>query len=259
MRRELIVNDYFKLQADDPNPFSVELLNILYADGGDICAHSEKMLSQFGHPRKVLTIWPSPVSGIMNRNPRDSINPAPASSRYTSTFQLSQKKKSWESTASSSSVSRKKKTPFVLKTKLPPSMNLIKAFKQLLGPLSRRSASLSSFDDTETSETTESSEPSTPNVLDFLIGVCPEDVLPKILAFAGPQKIAALSKVNRVWRDVIAEEWTWRVLCEDLYKVRSCSFFVSFLFQRLVTGFRPRTRAPRNHVAGFQNALVLPN
>jgi hypothetical protein len=66
--------------------------------------------------------------------------------------------------------------------------------------------------------------------MQFLIDICPEDILPKILAFAGPQKTAALSKVNRVWRDVIDEDWTWRVLCEDLYKVRSCSFFVSIPF-----------------------------
>jgi hypothetical protein len=58
-----------------------------------------------------------------------------------------------------------------------------------------------------------------PNVLTFLTDLCPEDILPKILAFAGPQKTAALSKVSRVWRDVINEDQTWRVLCEDLYKV----------------------------------------
>jgi hypothetical protein len=94
-------------------------------------------------------------------------------------------------------------------------MNLMKAFKQLRGPRCRRRAFLTSFDNTETTESSES----TPNVMDFLIDVCPKYVLPKILAFAGPQKTAALSKVNRVWRDVIAEEWTWRVLCEELYKV----------------------------------------
>jgi hypothetical protein len=94
--------------------------------------------------------------------------------------------------------------------------------------------------------------------MEFLIDVCPEDVLPKILAFAGPQKTATLSKVNRVWRDVIAEEWTWRVLCEDLYKVCSCYFFVFFPFQ-INNGLsdQNRTKAPRNRVAGLQNALNL--
>jgi hypothetical protein len=164
----------------------------------------------------------------MNRNSSDFTIPALASSRYASPFRLlSPKKKSRESATSSSSVSsRKKKAPIFLKTKLPPSMDLMKASRQLRGPRSRHQSSLSS---TET-ETTESSEQSTPNVMEFLIDVCPEDILPKILAFAGPQKTAALSKVNRVWRDVIDEDWTWRVLCEDLYKVRSCSLFVSIPF-----------------------------
>jgi hypothetical protein len=97
-------------------------------------------------------------------------------------------------------------------------MDLMKALRHLRGPRIRHQASLASFGETETTET---SEASTPNVMEFLIDMCPEDVLPKILAFAGPQKTAALSKVNRVWRDVINEDWTWRVLCEDLYKVRS--------------------------------------
>jgi hypothetical protein len=118
---------------------------------------------------------------------------------------------------------------------------------QIRGPRSRLRASLPFID----SENMESSEPSTPNVMEFLIDVCPEDVLPKILAFAGPQKTAVLSKVNRVWRDVIAEEWTWRVLCEDLYKVRSCSFFVFFLFSLLTKAFRRRARSPHNQVAGL--------
>eukprot|EP00978_Attheya_sp_CCMP212_P035210 scaffold151728_cov64-Attheya_sp.AAC.1 len=71
-------------------------------------------------------------------------------------------------------------------------------------------------------EQTESSEQllSPPkNVMEFLMDVCPKDVLPKILTFAGPQKTAALSKVNHMWRgDIIAEVWTCRVLYEDLYK-----------------------------------------
>jgi hypothetical protein len=168
------------------------------------------------------------LHSIMNRNSNDFTNPALASSRYASPFRLSPKKKSRESTTSGSSVSsrKKKKAPIVLKTKLPKSMDLMKALRQLRGPRSRHQSSLSS---TET-ETTESSEHSTPNVMQFLIDICPEDILPKILAFAGPQKTAALSKVNRVWRDVIDEDWTWRVLCEDLYKVRSCVFFVSIPF-----------------------------
>jgi hypothetical protein len=151
---------------------------------------------------------------------RDSSSPG--CSRYVSPFRLLSPKRSKESVSSSSS--NKMKSPFrskALRSKaLLSPVSLKKTLMQIRSPRSRRRASLSSFQ----TQTTESSEPSTPNVMDFLIDVCPEDVLPKILAFAGPQKIAALSKVNRVWRDVIAEEWTWRVLCEDLYKVCSCSF-----------------------------------
>jgi hypothetical protein len=92
--------------------------------------------------------------------------------------------------------------------------------------------------------------------MEFLIDVCPEDILPKILAFAGPQKTTALSKVNRVWRDVIAEEWTWRVLCEDLYKVCSYSFFVFFSpLMRLKMGFRTRTLSVCKITSSFQFEL----
>jgi hypothetical protein len=177
--------------------------------------------SDYINPAPTSFSYASPFRQILSQKKSQestaAINTTPTSSRYASPFRLlSPQKKSRESTASSSSVSsRKKKSPFALKTKVPPSMDLMKALKQLRGPRSRHKSSLSSIE----TETTESSEASTPNVMDFLIGVCPEDVLPKILAFAGPQKTAALSKVNRVWRDVINEDWTWRVLCEDLYKV----------------------------------------
>jgi hypothetical protein len=73
----------------------------------------------------------------------------------------------------------------------------------------------------------ESSEASTPNVMEFLIYVCPRTFSRRSSHLQAPQKTAVSSKVNRVWRDVVAEEWTWRVLCKDLYKVRSCSFLVS--------------------------------
>jgi hypothetical protein len=146
----------------------------------------------------------TPVSAIDLRTTRQT------SAYYTSstmrTFQLSTKTKSRESTtADNSSVSSNKK-----KSSKP---SLKQALRQLRGPRRRRRAS--SID----TVTTESEEPSTPSVMEFLTDICPEDILPKILAFAGPQKTAALSKVNRVWRDVIAEDSTWRVLCEELYKV----------------------------------------
>ncbi len=57
-------------------------------------------------------------------------------------------------------------------------------------------------------------------LLSFLETNCPQDVLPKILAYAGPKKAAALSQTNRFWKNVTSKEETWRVMCEELYKVR---------------------------------------
>lgn len=127
------------------------------------------------------------------------------------------KTKPQESTAAGScSISDNNK-----KSSKPQPNALRQALRQLRGGARsrRRSSSISTEETTETTETTESSELLSPNVMQFLTDVCPEDILPKILAFAGPQKTAVLSKVNHVWRDVIADEWTWRILCEDLYKV----------------------------------------
>ena len=49
---------------------------------------------------------------------------------------------------------------------------------------------------------------------------CPKDVVPLVLAFAGPQKIVTIGSINHFWRHVIEQEATWRQLCESLYKVR---------------------------------------
>lgn len=65
-------------------------------------------------------------------------------------------------------------------------------------------------------------EPTTLNVLKWMEQVCSVEVLPKILAFSGPQTTRALYRTNRHWRDVILQEGTWKVMCEDLYKVRCC-------------------------------------
>jgi hypothetical protein len=55
--------------------------------------------------------------------------------------------------------------------------------------------------------------------LDWLEKECPSDVVPKILAFCGPQQVASLSITNKHWNSVIRQEKTWRVMCEELYKV----------------------------------------
>ena len=60
----------------------------------------------------------------------------------------------------------------------------------------------------------------TPNVMKWMQNDCPKDVVPLILAFAGPQKIATIRKTNRFWRQVMNQEEIWSRLCESLYKVR---------------------------------------
>lgn len=59
------------------------------------------------------------------------------------------------------------------------------------------------------------------NPLWFLQERCPEDVLPLILAFVGPQKAAMLQRTNRHWRNILNEEVTWKVMSQELYKVRA--------------------------------------
>lgn len=59
------------------------------------------------------------------------------------------------------------------------------------------------------------------NPLRFLEEACPPDVLPLVLAYAGPQKAAVLQRTNRHWKKVLEEETTWKVMCQELYKVRT--------------------------------------
>lgn len=60
------------------------------------------------------------------------------------------------------------------------------------------------------------------NLTQFLTTACPTDVLPKILAYAGPSAAAALQQTSRHFRDLLNAEGTWRGLCEEMYKVREC-------------------------------------
>ena len=62
------------------------------------------------------------------------------------------------------------------------------------------------------------------NLTQFLTIDCPTDVLPKILAYAGPISAAALQQTSRHFRDVLNTEGTWRGLCEELYKVGSTNY-----------------------------------
>ena len=60
-------------------------------------------------------------------------------------------------------------------------------------------------------------------LMQWLQRECPKDVVPKVLAFCGPQATAKLQQSNRFWRDLVSSEETWRVLCEELYKVNPTS------------------------------------
>ena len=58
------------------------------------------------------------------------------------------------------------------------------------------------------------------NVVQWLEACCPNDVVPKVLAFCGPQMVNTLMGTNRYWYQLIAQtDSTWRSLCEGMYKV----------------------------------------
>ncbi|CAJ1930839.1 unnamed protein product [Cylindrotheca closterium] len=61
-------------------------------------------------------------------------------------------------------------------------------------------------------------DPSSSDLMEWLQGDCPQDLLPKILAFAGPQMVSKLSQTNRFWNALVSQEQTWRTLSEELYK-----------------------------------------
>jgi F-box domain len=63
----------------------------------------------------------------------------------------------------------------------------------------------------------------------YLKDGCPVEVLPLILAFCGPQQTMALSRVSKQWHALIDNERTFRVLCEELYKVSAVAFRVAIL------------------------------
>ena len=57
------------------------------------------------------------------------------------------------------------------------------------------------------------------SLMEWLQKDCPQDLVPRVLAYAGPQTTAALSKTCRFWKEMTDKESTWRILCEELYKV----------------------------------------
>jgi hypothetical protein len=58
------------------------------------------------------------------------------------------------------------------------------------------------------------------NVMTWLEDDCPSEILPLILSYAGPQMTSTLSQINHFWYNTIQDDSTWRVMCEELYKVR---------------------------------------
>lgn len=56
------------------------------------------------------------------------------------------------------------------------------------------------------------------NVLQWLEQEAPQDILPKILCFAGPKMVQTLARVNRSWNSICTSKAVFRTLCEDLGK-----------------------------------------
>jgi hypothetical protein len=99
-----------------------------------------------------------------------------------------------------------------------------------------------------------------PNVLTFLQTSCPDDVLPRVLAFAGPQQIAVLQKTNRFWKTLLERDGTWRVLCEELYKVRNRTkeyTYMSIVFVYVCMSIARHRNGHPYRLAGFESVLCV--
>lgn len=66
-------------------------------------------------------------------------------------------------------------------------------------------------------------------LMNWLQNDCPQDLVPRVLAFAGPQTTAALSHTCRFWKEMTEKESTWRTLCEEMYKVCSWKLLIELL------------------------------
>lgn len=55
----------------------------------------------------------------------------------------------------------------------------------------------------------------------WLMESCPPDVFPKIMAFVGPESFSVFPQVHGFFQHLLEQDSTWKVLCEELYKVRS--------------------------------------
>lgn len=69
-----------------------------------------------------------------------------------------------------------------------------------------------------TSVQSKSADPS--NILEWLHDEAPDDILPRVLSFAGSRRIAALSLTSKSWRRMCLSETVWQTACEDTGKYR---------------------------------------
>ena len=56
------------------------------------------------------------------------------------------------------------------------------------------------------------------NILEWLHDEAPDDILPRVLSFAGSRRIAALSLTSKSWRRMCLSETVWQTACEDTGK-----------------------------------------
>jgi len=68
------------------------------------------------------------------------------------------------------------------------------------------------------STTTRLKDDGAANVLQWLHDVAPQDILPRVLSFAGSRKIDALSRTCKSWRSLTLSDAVWRTACEDTAK-----------------------------------------
>jgi hypothetical protein len=64
-----------------------------------------------------------------------------------------------------------------------------------------------------------------------------EDVWPLIMSYCGPQEMNQLADMHGFFRSIANKESTWRVLCEQLYKVRLVEIVGSFCALVIMDGF----------------------
>lgn len=122
------------------------------------------------------------------------------------------RKKKTTSTPADVSSPRKVDSPSLLSSPVSPrSPRLFQHFRSSKTPKQVRRSSVDTVDTAETDTAV--------GVVGWLRDQCPDDVLPKVLAFCAPSTAAALKRTCRYFYDILNQEETWKVLCEEHYKV----------------------------------------